>query len=256
VATAKQIAANRANAKKSTGPRTLAGKLITRLNALKDGLTGQLLVIAPEERETYNAFSQKLTASLNPIGIEELHVAARIVRDTWRLHRIAAIEETAYAFGLLENEADSGSILARVVVDAPTAAAAREIRVAVSNALTFEARARDFDRASGIEARLRRGLHKDYALLHHLQKERNRPHTTFVRSTRKPDQYFDAASATGVSGQDSAAGTGRRYPVDKSGSVLQNSSRPDQAAAITSLRGNLPRPYGAPWIDSEPSAAL
>ena len=38
----KQIDANRANAKKSTGPRTEHGKSITRLNAVRDNITGQI----------------------------------------------------------------------------------------------------------------------------------------------------------------------------------------------------------------------
>jgi hypothetical protein len=39
MATEKQIAANRANAKKSTGPRTLAGKLKSSRNAYRHGLS-------------------------------------------------------------------------------------------------------------------------------------------------------------------------------------------------------------------------
>jgi hypothetical protein len=38
----KQIAANRANAKKSTGPRTAAGKLKSSRNAFRHGLSGPL----------------------------------------------------------------------------------------------------------------------------------------------------------------------------------------------------------------------
>lgn len=39
MATEKQIAANRANAKRSTGPRTVAGKLRSSRNALRHGLS-------------------------------------------------------------------------------------------------------------------------------------------------------------------------------------------------------------------------
>ena len=42
MATEKQIAANRANAKRSTGPRTLAGKTISSRNAYRHGLSGSL----------------------------------------------------------------------------------------------------------------------------------------------------------------------------------------------------------------------
>jgi len=43
MATEKQIAANRANAKRSTGPKTAAGKLKSSRNAYRHGLSGPLL---------------------------------------------------------------------------------------------------------------------------------------------------------------------------------------------------------------------
>jgi hypothetical protein len=43
MASEKQIAANRANAKKSTGPTTAAGKLKSSRNAYRHGLSGPLL---------------------------------------------------------------------------------------------------------------------------------------------------------------------------------------------------------------------
>ena len=44
----KQLNANRANAKSSTGPRTEAGKSRSRLNALKHGLSAKALIIVGE----------------------------------------------------------------------------------------------------------------------------------------------------------------------------------------------------------------
>ena len=52
MASEKQIEANRANAQHSTGPKTPAGKAISRLNALKHGLTAEIAVIRPRELET------------------------------------------------------------------------------------------------------------------------------------------------------------------------------------------------------------
>ena len=43
MASEKQIAANRANAKKSTGPKTPTGKLKSSRNAYRHGLSGPLL---------------------------------------------------------------------------------------------------------------------------------------------------------------------------------------------------------------------
>src|ERR1019366_1241341 len=182
MATDKQLAANRANSQKSTGPRTPEGKAITRLNAVRDGLTGQLTIVPRDEYATWVGFSQNLTASLNPAGPQELHVAARIVRDTWRLHRIAANEENMYTLGLLDqSEPDRrGDIILRESGPNPDPA----LTVAISNTRTFFNRPRDFERASLYEQRLKRGLHKDYALFRQLQRDRNLPATRSAPRSR------------------------------------------------------------------------
>ena len=77
-ATPKQIAANRANAQKSTGPRTEEGKEIARRNALKHGLTGRGVVIPGEdEHEVANRIAL-LEDQLAPDGDV---VAALLVRQ-------------------------------------------------------------------------------------------------------------------------------------------------------------------------------
>jgi hypothetical protein len=50
MASEKQIAANRANAEKSTGPRTAAGKLKSSRNAFRHGLS-RLLLSDPIEKK-------------------------------------------------------------------------------------------------------------------------------------------------------------------------------------------------------------
>ena len=48
MATTRQIEANRANSRKSTGPRTDEGKAAVRLNALKHGLSADCVIIPGE----------------------------------------------------------------------------------------------------------------------------------------------------------------------------------------------------------------
>ena len=45
----RKLQANRANAKKSTGPKTSAGKAAVRRNALKHGLRSNMLSVRPDE---------------------------------------------------------------------------------------------------------------------------------------------------------------------------------------------------------------
>jgi hypothetical protein len=51
----RQIAANRHNAEKSTGPRTEAGKRRSRRNALRHGLCAETVVEILEDVEDYKA---------------------------------------------------------------------------------------------------------------------------------------------------------------------------------------------------------
>lgn len=51
----KQIAANRANATHSTGPRTIEGKARSRTNAWKHGLRAEKIVITGEDAEDLEA---------------------------------------------------------------------------------------------------------------------------------------------------------------------------------------------------------
>ena len=58
----RQIEANRRNALKSTGPRTEAGKEISRRNAVRHGLTAETIITALEDAEDYRAFEAAITA--------------------------------------------------------------------------------------------------------------------------------------------------------------------------------------------------
>jgi hypothetical protein len=55
MSTFRQIEANRRNALKSTGPKTLAGKEQSRCNAVRHGLTAETVIGALEDAEDYKA---------------------------------------------------------------------------------------------------------------------------------------------------------------------------------------------------------
>jgi hypothetical protein len=92
MASKKQIAANRRNAKKSTGPRTKTGKKRASRNPLKHGLRA-LDVLTPDESPAdYEAFREGGLMDLKPVGFLETELAEKIINTGWRLRRCERIE--------------------------------------------------------------------------------------------------------------------------------------------------------------------
>jgi hypothetical protein len=106
MATTRQTAANRRNATRSTGPRTAAGRAISRRNALKHGLTAQE-VAHEEEAQKFEAFRGDIIQELAPEGVLEEELGQRIVICFWRLRRIARLETVNGA--LLDSPSYSGA---------------------------------------------------------------------------------------------------------------------------------------------------
>lgn len=104
----KQLAANRANALKSTGPTTEEGKNIVRANAYKHGLSASTpsSVLMPGESEAeLREFGTRLRESLKPVGDMEELLADRIESCAWRLKRIERVEAGLFAHGFFEKQA-------------------------------------------------------------------------------------------------------------------------------------------------------
>ena len=97
-----QLAANRANAQKSTGPTSEAGKANTRLNALKTGLTGQTVLLPTDDVAAYQAHTDRFFKRHAPLGDEELELVQSVADTAWRLLRIAPLESGIYAIGRLK----------------------------------------------------------------------------------------------------------------------------------------------------------
>src|ERR1700730_11821107 len=86
--TQKQRAANRRNAKKSTGPRTVEGRNRSKVNALKHGLTATQIIIFDENAEDLENFHQGLIEEMLPRGALEEQLVERIAVCAWRLRRV------------------------------------------------------------------------------------------------------------------------------------------------------------------------
>ena len=91
-----QLAANRQNAKKSTGPRTPKGKAIAARNATQHGLTAQDVVLQDEEAELFDEHRAALWAALDPVGELEEVLVERVVVSAWRLRRVARMRLASF----------------------------------------------------------------------------------------------------------------------------------------------------------------
>ena len=91
--TAKQIAANRENAKKSTGPRTRAGLAQIRDNAVKHGLAARHAVLIPgENHHAYMRLVGDCWENYRPNDDYEGRLVKQIAVTLWRLDRCTRIE--------------------------------------------------------------------------------------------------------------------------------------------------------------------
>jgi len=107
MATPAQQAANAANARKSTGPRTIAGKVASARNATTHGLTARELVIRPDERQIYEDLIAAHRADLKPEGALQETVFAQLIAAAWNLRRVRILQCELFD-GSLDPLADPG----------------------------------------------------------------------------------------------------------------------------------------------------
>jgi hypothetical protein len=88
----RQIEANRRNALNSTGPRTEAGKLASRCNAVRHGLTAETVIGALEDAEDYKAFEAAIIADYDAQSAVERELVLRLASILWRLRRATTME--------------------------------------------------------------------------------------------------------------------------------------------------------------------
>lgn len=113
---------NKANAQKSTGPRTAAGKAKSSLCALRHGITSQVVLMPEEDMSAYKTFTQRYHDDFKPKGVYEEQLVQTLADTQWRLNRIRSLENTLLALG--HNRMSDGTITEHVEVHAALATAA------------------------------------------------------------------------------------------------------------------------------------
>ena len=92
MATEKQIAANRRNAKLSTGPRSVEGKARSSRNALKTGLYCPGIIIGKESPTQLQELEAAYTAEYAPATPTERALVDSLVHYEWLLRRYRWVE--------------------------------------------------------------------------------------------------------------------------------------------------------------------
>jgi hypothetical protein len=103
----KQRAASRANAQKSTGPRTTAGKAVSRFNALKHGIYAVHQIMFDEKPEDLAELAAEYHEHHSPADSNQRFLVDTLVHNEWRLRRTRRVEaelwQTAYNTFLVKN---------------------------------------------------------------------------------------------------------------------------------------------------------
>ena len=88
----KQTEANRRNAARSTGPRTLEGKAASRFNALKSGVNASAEFIPGEDSLEYDDVRIAYDIRWNPQTPDQRCLVDRLIRCDWLLRRLGKAE--------------------------------------------------------------------------------------------------------------------------------------------------------------------
>ena len=118
MSSAARLAANRANAQRSTGPRSVEGKARSSMNAVKHGLLSRQPLLADEDPAEYEELRDRLFEALAPDGAVEDLLVDDAVSLVWRLRRAREVESALFTIGatgpLLEALRRSGEAHAAV----------------------------------------------------------------------------------------------------------------------------------------------
>jgi hypothetical protein len=154
-----RLAANRANAHLSTGPKTPESKAKVSLNAVKTALTGRTVLLSTDDTEAYARHLVAFEDEYRPTGLLECELVQSIADTFWRLARIPALEMALFAKGRIE--------FADLFEE--HAPEARPHLIDAHTFLTYEKQLRNLQLQ---EARLARRREKETAELRTLQNER------------------------------------------------------------------------------------
>lgn len=100
-ATPAQIAANRVNAQRSTGPKTPAGKAVSAMNHFRHGLTGEFRILAWEDEADFDKLLDGLTDEHKPSTVTETVLVEKMARALWLSQRAQTLQHGTLNRGVI-----------------------------------------------------------------------------------------------------------------------------------------------------------
>jgi hypothetical protein len=108
MATQRQITVTHRSAQYNTGPKTNDGKRISRMNALKHGMSANIVVLPYEDEVEYHELRAQLVESYSPATNQELMLVDQIAASYWRTMRSRAYEREMLSGQVRTRKVDNG----------------------------------------------------------------------------------------------------------------------------------------------------
>ncbi len=96
MSTTAQIAANQANAKQSTGPKTEHGKAIASLNNLRHGFNGSFSVMPWESQDEFEFLFIDLRVEYKPVTVTETVLVEKMAQAMWLGQRAVLLQQRCF----------------------------------------------------------------------------------------------------------------------------------------------------------------
>ena len=117
------------------------------LNAYRHGLTGQVLIMTPEDQAAYHQHCQNLKKALAPEGAFETGLAQSIADDRWRLFRAASLDINTCAVSISEPD--------KITSEHP------QVQTAFAQAVAWAADSKNMNLLSLYEGRIQRRVERN-----------------------------------------------------------------------------------------------
>ncbi len=150
------------------------------LNAYRHGLTGQILILTPEDQAAYESHCRGIRESLAPVGAMEVDFVQAITDDRWRLKHAGAMENSLFAMGLNMHGGPSH--------DHP------EIDAAFSKARIWLSKGENLALLTLYENRIQRRVEKNMVLLRQQQADRQ---AAFQKAVEEAELLAQFAASKG-----------------------------------------------------------